>query len=225
MPQVLIQFDQNQLREASELLTPKQMQRAMFQAVKRTLGKVRTLVKRKIGELTYLKAKYAERAIGKPQISGDVPAGVVTISRMPIPAIGYKTSASKRNGATVTFVRGREATRFAHGFKARARSAEQAAQGSEGHTGLFFRASRLPSKGPNNGKYKMVQSGRWAGKRAARFAIQEIMGPPVVDIVDTPTILSRIELDGQEELAKQMDSQVDRFLNRRKGGGEAEASE
>jgi hypothetical protein len=188
------------------MLNPKQFKAAQFQAVKRTTTFAERQVKKEVREQTTINKKYVDRVVKSRVSREDPPLGVVTISQRLVPAVGYKHTASKRSGVTVSPTKGKPTIRLKHGFKARARSPQQGEGG--GHVGIFLRGKRLPSKGPNVGKkrYKLTKRGF-----AGRLVIEEQFGPSVLDIVSVPGIRAKLVTAISDVLDKNVRSQIDRF--------------
>jgi hypothetical protein len=204
-------IDPQDLQRMREALSPSQYRSATFQAVKGTTGKVRTIIAGKVRERSEVKKKYVDRVIRTKQPRGDPPVGEVTVSQELLPLIAFKARALKRGGVRVTVSPDRTPLTLRHAFLAKMKS---------GHTGVFLRARHLPTKGPNAGlktakgkpKYKLTARGI-----AGRFAIDEQFGPSVLQVVALPEVLDSIVLDVGEDLAKRVNSQMDRFL-KPKGG-------
>lgn len=213
-PFITIEVSEAQRLELEAVLSPAQVRRALFQAVKRTTNTGRTQVNRRVREEINITKKYADRAITSRDPAGDNPVGTITISRLPIPLIAYRPRFSKRAGVRVTVSKRKPPIVFRHAFQATVRTA--GTEGThEGHLGAFARTRHLPTKGPNVGKGKLTPRGF-----AGRFAIKELMGPSVLSVLGEAGTTKV----AQEELAKLHDvleknvrSQMDRFLNRRKG--------
>ena len=212
-PFIAIQVSEEQRRELEAVLTPKQVRQALFQAVKRTTKTGRAQVNRRVREEINISKKYADRAITSRDPKGDDPVGVITISRRPIPLIAYRPRVSKKGGARVTISKHKPPVAFKHYFRATVKLKGED-QEHDGHEGIFFRTRHLPTKGKNAGKGKLTPRGF-----AGRLAIKQAMGPSVLSVFgeDGATKVATEELAKlQAVLQKNIDSQLNRFLNRRK---------
>lgn len=218
---VTIAISEEQRQRLENLLTPKQVRQAMFQAVKRTIGGPRSGVlgafrARVLSEINITK-KYVDRVIVAKGPYGEIPEGRVSVSRESIPLIAFRPRVTKKGGATATIGKGKPPVTYRHGFRATVKSAEQRAGGLPGHFGIFYRADHLPTKGPNFGaknkkgqpRFKLTKKGR-----AGRFAITEAMGPSVLSVYGEQgtTKVAQEELAKAHELLdKNIQSQIDRF--------------
>jgi len=214
---VIIQPPEAALRRMREVLTPKQFKQAAFQAVKRTTAKAEKQVENAIAEATTIKKDRAKDGVWSTLTKGEIPTGIVAIRRRPLPAAYFKHTASKRRGISATFMKGSAPVSFAHGFKRTVTTAGKSGEHA-GHVGLFVRAKKLPSKGPNTKTAKMVQSGKYKGKIAARFTLKEIFAPPLIDIVNGTKIAADVTASAGEEMQKQLTSQINRFMKVPKNG-------
>jgi hypothetical protein len=186
-------------------------------AVKRTTAKAEKQVEREIVAQTTIRKDKAKDGIKTVLTRGDNPVGTITIRRRSLPAAYFKHTATAKAGGSVTFQRGGAAIAFTHAFKRTVTTA--GADGEhKGHIGLFFRAKRLPTKGPNVKKAKMVQSGPYANRIAARFTLKEVFGPPLVDIVNSTAIGETVTRDSNAEMSKQLQGQINRFMKVRANG-------
>lgn len=208
---VSIQVSDEAIQWLKGALPAKQVRQALFQAVKRTTKTGATQINRRVRAEINISKKYADRAIRVFDPKGDNPVGVVSISRRSIPLIAYRPRVSKRGGVRVTIGKGKPAVVFRHAFKATVRTKGEAGV-HDGHEGIFGRTRHLPTKGRNAGKGKLTPRGF-----AGRLAIKEAMGPSVLSVLGEQGT-TRV---AQEELAKlhdvlqkNLDSQVNRFLNR-----------
>lgn len=212
-PFLTVSVSDEQRAALEAVLPPKQVRQALFQAVKRTINSGRVQVNRRVREEINITKKYADRAIKSYDPKGDDPVGYISISRQPIPLIAYRPRFTKK-GVRVVVSKKKPPLVYRHAFEAAVRSQQQAAQGIEGHLGVFVRARHLPTKGPNVGKGKLTPKGI-----AGRFAIKELMGPSVLSVLGEQgtTQVAREELAKlQGTLEKNLAGQMDRFLNRKK---------
>lgn len=203
---ITIQIDDAQLRRLEADLKPRQIKQALFQAVKRTAGKVVTLVRKAVADRTFIKKKYVDRAVKLDGPHGDMPVATIRVSRKPIPLIAFPHTRSRKGGVTVRVSKDLPPIKLAHAFIARVASPSQAEQGA-GHEGVFLR-SRRPT-----GKNKLTPRGF-----TGRLAIEEQFGKPVMAVVDMPAVMQKIELDTRAEMDKQIQGQLDRFLKRETNG-------
>jgi hypothetical protein len=217
MATVTIQPPEALLAQMREQLKPGQFRQAIWQAVKRTTEKGAKQVQAAIAEQTTIRKDKAKDGIKTVLTRGDSPIGTITIRRRPLPASYFKTRASKRRGASVQFTRNGPVVSLGHAFKATVTTAGIAGEHG-GHIGIFTRAKRLPSKGPNVKRAKMVQSGEYAGKIAAQFTLKEIFGPPLIDLVNGTEIAAQVTKDAGTEMSKQLQSQINRFMKVRANG-------
>jgi hypothetical protein len=215
---VTISVSDEQLATLQAALPPKQVRSALFQAVKRTTKTGATQVNRRVRAEINISKKYADRAIRVFDPKGDNPVGVISISRKPIPLIAYRPRVSKKAGVRATISKNKPPVVYRHAFKATVKTKGTDDQ-HEGHEGIFFRTRHLPTKGKNAGKGKLTPRGF-----AGRLAIKEAMGPSVLSVfgeAGTTRVASEELAKLHDVLQKNLDSQMDRFLNRRKGQANA----
>lgn len=200
------QADRLKLRE---LLDPKQVRQAEFQAVNRTTNALARIVRKGVQDEVKITKKYVDRVIYTRKAKGDPPEGSIEISQRLLPLIAYGGRASKRSGVTVQISKHKPPLRLRHAFKATVRTA--GADGiHDGHLGYFTRGRNLPTKGPNVGNTKVT--GKLTPKGfAGRLTIIERFGPSILDVVEIPKVLDRIVFDADAELHKNLMSQIDRF--------------
>jgi hypothetical protein len=187
------------------LLDPKQVRQAEFQAVKRTTGKLVTIVKNKVKEQSFVKPKYIGRVISKRDPRGDPPVGEVIVRKQRLPLVAFKISVSKRSGVRVSLSKNLPPIVLRHAFVATVKAPANNGEVSE-HTGVFLRSRHLPSKGPNQGKGKLTARGF-----AGRLAIKQVFGKSIFAYVNVPEIRDEIVFDGRAEMRKQLENQIKRF--------------
>jgi hypothetical protein len=208
----IFSIDPAQLAELQASLSPKQVKQAAYQAVKRTTAAAKRLVQEEVERAVAIDTKYARRRIIASMNRGDIPVGTVSISRRGVPLIGYLDKVSKKGGAVIGIWRDRAALAIRHGFKARMASAAQQEQGAS-HVGIFLRA-RPGGWRVTDGRMP-VKTGRYRGW-AARLAVKEAYGPSIAKVVEVPKVQAKVESRITDILAKNVQSQLDRFLSRRK---------
>lgn len=204
-PTFLVDLDERDLAKLRELLGEKRFRQAVFQAVNRTTTKVRTKIRAEVKKRSFIKAKYISEAVTSKVSRGDVPLGLVRVTRQMLPAIAFKTRASKRQGVTILTGPGRPAIVLRHAFKARVRGNNPEAN-ENGHEGIFLRAKHLPKKGKNKNKGKLTRRGF-----AGRLAIIQQYGPPAISVVDVPDVIASIRFDAEAEMSTQLRNQLSRF--------------
>jgi hypothetical protein len=202
---ISISISDSQFAKLSAELNPKQLKQAMFQAIKRTTDYARTKVRSTVKDKTYMRPKYINRAVNSKVSKSDPPEGLITISQRLVPLIAFKATVGKRGGARVHISKDKPAILLRHAFRARVKSYNQKAEDA-GHLGIFLRSKHLPTKGPNMGKGKIGKHGR-----AWRLAIEEQFGASVLNLVEVPTVIAAIGADVQNQLEKNVQSQLDRF--------------
>ncbi len=203
-------INEAQLARLKADLSPRQVKQAQFQAIKRTTAFAARQVQDKVQEETYINKKYVRRVVIATAPKGEPPVGKVTISQKLVPLIGYRVSATKKNGVIAYVSRDRPPIFLRHGFKAFVFSKQQAEQGSTvGHTGIFVRTRHLPTKGPNAGNKKLKLTPRGF---AGRLSVEEQFGPSVLNLVEQPKLLGAITDEVNAQLEKNIQSQLDRFL-------------
>lgn len=198
-PSFLVDIDDRDLAKLREVLGDKRFRQASYQAVSRTTNKVRTQIRKAVKERSYIKQKYITRAVTSQLSRGDVPLGIVRVTRQLLPAIAYKTRASKKAGVTIETAPGRGLIQLKHAFKATMKS---------GHEGIYLRAK---------GRGKDINGKRGARKKltdrgyAQRLPIEEQFGPPVISVVDVPEVIGSVRLDANREMSAQLRNQLSRF--------------
>lgn len=209
MPGVLsITVDREDEERVRAVLNPAQYRQAIFQAVSRTTKKLTTVVKKKLKERTFVKAKYLNRVVfaSVPKKGTDAaPEGQVVIKNKRLPLTAFKVRASRKGGVFFQAGPDTQPIVFRHAFKATMVKAGDDGE-HEGHDGVFVRAKHLPTRGPNAGKGKLTPRGF-----AGRLAIKELKGPGLLKMINVPDVISDIHVDTRAEFRKQLQSQVDRF--------------
>jgi len=205
MPIELV-LPEDQRQKLAERLTSGQLRRANYQIVKRTTVQLVKLVRKEIRQQTTINKKYVDRVITTVNPQGDPPVGKVIIKKKAIPLAAFKARVLKRGGVSVRVSKLLPPVVLRHAFMAEVGEGE--------HAGIFLRARHLPSKGPNAGKVN--KHGHPALKLTAqgfagRLAIKEQLGPSIHKLVSVPDVLRRIRFDAAAYMAKQAQSQLDRF--------------
>ena len=228
-PFITVAVSDAQLAELRDVLDPKQVRQALFAAVTRTTRTGRTQITRRVTGDTNLQKKYVDRVVTAhvPRKGGGDPVGTIRISHSQIPLIAYRPRVTKR-GVTVQFRKNMRPIHLKHAFKVTARSASQIAKGLGGHLGIFLRAKgraharqyKATWKGYRGKKARTVKGGLTAKGIAWGLPIEEQLGPSVLTIFGRTGTeqMAREELGKLHHvLQKNLDSQVNRFLGRRKG--------
>jgi len=218
-----ITVDQRKLRQVQRALAavPGGVERAQGQAIKRTTDKARVVVVTAVhSDLAVKKSDLWQRnnrrrpirtalsregktvTGGRVIVAGDAEAGGLSGSRAGgrIPLSKFKAKQHWRSGRGRGRVRTRVSYKIDRGGGRRKIEGEK--QGpfllelASGKVGVFVRKGR------------------------SRLPLVELHGPSVAHVASRqPKVRRLIDFEAAEELAKQMDSQVDRFLKRRSGRG------
>jgi hypothetical protein len=193
-----------------EKLRPEQFRKAIWQAVKRTTERAERRVERAVLEQTTLQKARIKAGVKTVLYHGEIPQGTISIRRRPLPATYFQFHPLGRDGMAAKFGKNRPSVVIFHGFLAKVKTAGTTGEHA-GHIGIFSRAKHLPKKGPNVGRARMVKTGKYAGKIAARFTLKEIYGPPLIDLVSQQSIGPKFEQETQADLGNQLLSQFNRF--------------
>jgi len=205
MPIELI-LPEDQRQKLAERLSAGQLRRASYQIVKRTTAQLVKLIRREVRGQVNINKKWVDRVVTQVSPQGDPPVGKVIVKKRAIPLAAFKARVLKRGGVSVRVSKLLPPVVLRHGFMANV--------GSGDHEGIFLRARHLPTKGPNASR--LNKHGRPALKLtpagfAGRLAIREQFGPSIHKLVSIPDVLQRIRFDAAAYMAKQAQSQVDRF--------------
>ena len=202
-----IQIPAASLAELDALLTPDQYRKATFQVVKRSGAKVLRLFHDEVKSQTFITPKYIKRAIALTPPKGDPPEARIIVSGKPQPLIAYKVRVNKRSGVTAQVSKGGTPITLRHAFKTTVATRGDFQGEHAGHTGIFSRGRKLPSRGPNKGKGKLTPQGV-----AGRFVIREHKGPSLASLISVPAVTQKINADTLAIMDKEVQSQLDRFL-------------
>lgn len=219
------EIDANDLANLRLVLNPKQMDRAIYNAVKRTVAKGRNIAAKKIQSRLNVLRKYIDApnnrsAAIKTFMRTGVSAGSIYINQVRMPLGGFKPRQTK-HGATVVIDKARPAQTFRHGFIATVASQNQLDQGAS-HRGVFERSDRAAPKRERPGRKAFerakaltpADNGTLTKEGyAGRLHIDELFGPSILDFFSRAEISGEILRDIGNELPKQLDSQISRFLN------------
>lgn len=183
---------------------------ASYQAVKRTTSAARGVMRDTIGENVDVDLKYVDRAVSSKLITTDasLTEGVITVSAKSIPLIGFHPTAGP-GGVTVVLTRSLGPVVLRHAF-----SATVSANGGN-HRGIMTRKAATEAA---------AGRGRTVTKRGffGRLPIKELKGPDIVSLIGEQnlTVTGEQVIRGlQGVFLKNLQSQMDRFLNQKKGTG------
>jgi hypothetical protein len=212
-----IHIDQAKLAELWEILGPNNFRRAATGAINKTIATGKAKITDRIFATLNVKRKAISDVITLKRATQAELEGKITITGKSIRITDYKGVKLGGGGVTAQFRLDRPPLQFKHAFQA----IMKANGGS--HTGIFFRTTHLPTKGPNMGKGKLTPQGF-----AGRLSISELRGPSVLSMLQTSSASGAglATAIAEEEIAKlgvvlekNIASQVDRFLERKKGDG------
>lgn len=177
---------------------------AVTSAVNRTLRTGRTILRRRIQQIVNIKTAYFnDRAVSIMQATRSTQQGYLKISRNQIPLIQFGARAGK-TGVSVEIKKGMR-ERHPHWFKAKMAS---------GHEGIF---KRFGPKVPMTSGYYAPSGPHNRSGRVLRQRITEIKGPSILGVYqNAPAAAAEVLSDIGTELQKNLDSQVDRLLQRKK---------
>jgi hypothetical protein len=182
-----------QLERLRAQLKSNQLRQALYRVVFNTTRAMAVVLKTEVKELTGLQPKYVNKAItyevGTYGLDfAETPEGRVIISREPIPLQAYPTSVTKRAGVVARLPGGPQ--RFQHGFRAK-----------------IFGGRRILQE--DKSRPKIVRDGRKA------YPVKQFSGPPIISNYRDPATQARITERARVMLAKNVQSQLDRFLTPR----------
>lgn len=218
--QFSITISPEQIAKLEAAIGKQSTKQAIYQAVLRTTRAGTTIFRKRITEKLYLDQKYITRAIttdvrGLSRDSAEA-VGHIRVSAEPIPIVAYQDrKAGKQGGITVVISKDRPPLYLRHAFYARV--------GTGGHVGIFFRAE---GRDKSAGKERFIVSGGRIAQRykhggkltasgyARRLPMEEKFGPSVVDAYGDKVLTTmgqQINVDLQETLVKNLQSQLDRF--------------
>jgi hypothetical protein len=176
---------------------PKRIPQAMAAAINKTVARVRTSIADGIKDATTIKS--VRRILKGTHVSKASPSRLtarVTFQGREIGAIQFKHSATKRRGVKVTFMKGDSPQHYRHGFKR---------AGLGGNVHLFERGKALNKKKAN------------AKGIAHRLPLSTFYGPNLQTIYErAPQIERDANKLANEIIRKELESQVNRFLGRKK---------
>jgi len=207
---------------------------AMYQAVKRTTAAAKRQIMKAVTADVNINAKYVTRAIrstvlGGSKDGGEAPEGVVRISGKSIPLVAFHPTYDKAHGITVIMVKSKGPLILRHAFFANTRNMKmfdlvvdagysegeaKDASFDGGHKGVF---TRKKAEGTGSSGRRVTKAGYYA-----RLPIQEEKGPNLATIIGPEKLTATGEnvMAGlRETLRTNLQSQLDRFLNQKKGAG------
>ena len=198
MPDVVLKIDAAQLEDIEQTLAGVAggLPKAQSAAINRTLTHVRAVAARQIKKHINLPIARIKEAITRKKATPGHPVGIVRFSRKPVPLIDYGATDNRPNGVSVTARRDQGRQQFKHAFIATMPT---------GHTGVF---ERIPGTKQKRG---------WFRKGRKTDKIKQLFGPSVEGTFEkAPGVLQAVLADSGQFLAKQMASQADRLLHRKK---------
>jgi hypothetical protein len=216
-PLLIITIPQPQIDFLSTLLGKATVRRAMYQAVKRTTTTGKNLVRDAVEEDTTLQRKYINRAISSKistdEEGGDA-SGTISVSGKSIPMVGFQHTEGP-GGVSVVMTRSRGPLLLRHAFLARVRSNDG------NHLGIMTRKAAAEAFG---GRVVGEGAKRAINKRGyfSRLPMQEEKGENLMTIVgrDKLTATGAKIMSGLAfTLKANLQGQLDRFLNQKKGEG------
>lgn len=203
-----LEFDSKQLAEVEFTLRNIRQgtARALTVAINKTVVRGKTRILRRIGATIALKRVVLNQYFSVKKANFTDMSGHIRISREPIPLHKFTHTILKRGGVSVKVRKDRPRERFPSTFEATMRS---------GHVGLFRRRHVLaPGHPPYRGG--VIRYGQ-RSRRAWRLPIDERMGPTPLGLFEGSPGLEDNQIDLlNTDLAEQVDSQVDRLMERRK---------
>jgi hypothetical protein len=209
-----ISINESQFDELVDLLGNNQARRAALSALNKTISFGNTEIKRRVKATLNLKPSAINSAITVHKAKYEDLRAWITVSKRLVSLYDFKgTTYSKSRGVSVQMRLDRPRSIFRHAFAAEAKSQQQRAAVASGlmdhfHVGIFSR-----EKGRDKGG-RLTKKGY-----GRRLPIAELLGPSVLDLFgeDATTQLATEELAKlQDKLAENIESQIDRFLNRKK---------
>jgi hypothetical protein len=207
MAGVVIEIPDAAYKRALAALDPAQLRQALFQTVKRTTNKGRTIARKEIQKVLNLKSEYVNEAI-TTQLDirdPDPPLGIVRISRRRLPAFAFNPKVTA-GGVSVRMWKDKPTLQFRHAFLAVVNQGNAKGDAAKMHTGIFFRTRHLPTKGPNQKRGKLTPQGF-----AGRLAMKELTMPSVESAAEVVKVAEAIYKGIEGEAEKVLNSQIDRF--------------
>lgn len=210
--------------QLARVLNPKQMDTAIKVAVRRTIARGRQIAAKTVQERLNVQRKYIDSPTNRSAaIKTFVPpggaSGSIFINQVKMPMSAFKARQTK-SGVVVTIDKAKPSRTFRHAFIATVRTAGLD-DVHEGHRGVFERSERAAPKVAARGRRVFERSRALIeGKLtkdgfAGRLHIDELFGPSILDFFSRDEIREAILRDIGNELPKQIDSQVNRFLKGR----------
>lgn len=208
---VSVGFDLGKITEVKARLNPRQVKPAIAAAANKTMSKVRTAVDRQVRAELNLKRADVAPLVKVRRATYTTLSATLTVSRKAVPLSKYPVEQTptgvlatprKTQAGTVT------PTERPYSFLAATQS---------GHTGVWVRSG--PKVVPSKGAYadRVATRGPNKGKPILRQKLDQKYGPTVVGVLaGKPGEKEKLQRLAAEELPRQLDSQVNRFLNLRK---------
>lgn len=201
--------DPVQMRELEESLSAAQIPKAIVGAVNKTGGKVKTKVIRGIADNVPFAVAVVREQVGLRKANAANPTAVITVSHKKIPLYDYKPIQTPR-GVIVRTSKIGAAQLYKHTFIATVGT-------GKGHIGVFYRAPNWIRKEVINKKGQKVMHG---------LPIKEAYGPSLVGVFGgAPGLLQSTKEFAAADLQKQISSQIDRFMQRRKADRESDSED
>lgn len=187
MALVSITIPPAQLRELERVLNPKQLRRIQISTLAELKRTGKKIISDEVRTVMNIKAGPAKDAVVAEILkNGNPPSLTFTIAKKLPRLIDFtKTSAGKK-GVTFQAMKSMPARHLPYSFKAFARSAKQAAQGT-GHTGIFVRTKGYvqgPRASAAKRPYDRTRKFK-AGPRgiAHRLPMREVRGPSIYELL------------------------------------------
>lgn len=245
MASISLGISDEEVRKLRSVLDPSQVDKAIYQATKRTTERGRKMAGDVVRKRLTIRNKFIDApnsdvaAIRSRFVGGAQASGTIEIKRRKLPLSEFDHTDSKTVGVSIRIDATRPALVLRHAFKARVASAAQTSQGVS-HVGIFTRkkitaavdqwASRnspalhqvardyLNNLSPNqmSSSLRSASRGQVTPRGYAwRFPIQEEKGPTVFDLVSEEEVLRPLLNNLGREYTKQLNNQLSRFTGGR----------
>lgn len=210
--QLSIKIAPDQLDALRGVLTAKELNRAVFTACNKLLGKTRTSVIKAIADETGIARKYILDAISVKKTSSAQTPAVLTIKQKSLPLLALKASYSAKRGGVVVKLGGLANQTFKHAFV----GATEVGHGGTKHKAVF--ESFGPKIAMQKGRYAgaVIKRGPRKGQPILRRQIKELFAPSILTQWFSGPELEQQEYEkAMEEFPRILASQVQYVLSRR----------
>jgi hypothetical protein len=181
--------------------------KVLSRAINDTLAGVKTDASTEIRNIITAKKSAVDGTFRTVKATVTQFSGLFESKGKPLPLIDFSARQTKA-GVSVQVKKKNPRTVLTGAFIAAVRTKEQAAAGSTGHQGVFWRVYRGGVKGP----VKKIAYGRLP--RKYRLPIKQLFGPRIPDILGDEPVMAVVLKKADDRLHKNMDKELNYELSK-----------